>query len=109
MGGSVRTINCGAYASRMRIEIATVIVDDYDLAIEFFVGVLGFELVDNSAAPRTNADQNDGSLYGHWAPKQGCSWLERTANTNEMPSEHSSPEGSDYSFEWTTSLRRTAT
>lgn len=37
----------------MRIEIATVIVDDYDLAIEFFVGVLGFELVDNAAA-RTN-------------------------------------------------------
>jgi catechol 2,3-dioxygenase-like lactoylglutathione lyase family enzyme len=32
----------------MRLELVTVIVDDYDRAIEFFVGVLGFALVEDS-------------------------------------------------------------
>lgn len=34
----------------MYLESATLIVDDYDWAIEFFVGVLGFELVEDSPA-----------------------------------------------------------
>ena len=34
----------------MRIELATIVVDDYDRAVEFFVGALGFELVEDSAA-----------------------------------------------------------
>lgn len=33
---------------RVRIERFTIIVDDYDKAIEFFVDVLGFELVEDS-------------------------------------------------------------
>ncbi|MER7127668.1 VOC family protein [Streptosporangium saharense] len=32
----------------MRIDLFTIVVDDYDLAIEFFVGVLGFELAEDS-------------------------------------------------------------
>lgn len=32
----------------MRIEQFTIIVDDYDKAIEFFVGALGFDLVEDS-------------------------------------------------------------
>jgi catechol 2,3-dioxygenase-like lactoylglutathione lyase family enzyme len=32
----------------VRIELVTVIVDDYDQAIEFFVGKLGFDLVEDS-------------------------------------------------------------
>jgi catechol 2,3-dioxygenase-like lactoylglutathione lyase family enzyme len=32
----------------MFLESVAVIVDDYDTAIEFFVGVLGFELVEDS-------------------------------------------------------------
>ena len=32
----------------MGIELTTIIVDDYDLAIEFFTRVLGFELVEDS-------------------------------------------------------------
>ncbi|MDI2029109.1 VOC family protein [Saccharopolyspora sp. TS4A08] len=32
----------------MRISLVSLVVDDYDLAIEFFVGVLGFELVEDS-------------------------------------------------------------
>lgn len=34
----------------MRLELITIIVDDYDPAIHFFVDVLGFELVEDSPA-----------------------------------------------------------
>ena len=34
----------------MRIELATIVVDEYDPAIEFFVDVLGFDLVEDSPA-----------------------------------------------------------
>jgi catechol 2,3-dioxygenase-like lactoylglutathione lyase family enzyme len=34
----------------VRIELAAIVVDDYDRAIAFFVGALGFELVEDSAA-----------------------------------------------------------
>jgi len=34
----------------MRIEQFTIIVDDYDKAIGFFTGVLGFELIEDSPA-----------------------------------------------------------
>ena len=37
----------------MRIELATIVVDDYDRAVEFFVGALGFELVEDSPAVTT--------------------------------------------------------
>ncbi|MBX6766803.1 MAG: VOC family protein [Actinomadura rubrobrunea] len=32
----------------MRLALVTIVVDDYDQAIEFFTGVLGFELVEDS-------------------------------------------------------------
>jgi catechol 2,3-dioxygenase-like lactoylglutathione lyase family enzyme len=38
----------GASLLRMRIERFTIIVDDYDKAIEFFTGALGFDLVEDS-------------------------------------------------------------
>ena len=34
----------------MRVDLVTLIVDDYDRAIAFFAGVLGFELVEDSPA-----------------------------------------------------------
>ena len=34
----------------MRIDLATIVVDDDHRAVEFFVGALGFELVEDSAA-----------------------------------------------------------
>jgi catechol 2,3-dioxygenase-like lactoylglutathione lyase family enzyme len=34
----------------VRVELVTIVVDDYDLAVEFFVDVMGFELVDDSPA-----------------------------------------------------------
>ena len=37
----------------MRLEHFTIIVDDYDRAIEFFTGALGFELVEDSPALTT--------------------------------------------------------
>ena len=32
----------------MHLELVAIVVPDYDVAIDFFVGVLGFELVDDS-------------------------------------------------------------
>jgi catechol 2,3-dioxygenase-like lactoylglutathione lyase family enzyme len=34
----------------MHIELVTIVVEEYDPAIEFFVGALGFELVEDSPA-----------------------------------------------------------
>jgi catechol 2,3-dioxygenase-like lactoylglutathione lyase family enzyme len=39
-----------AIISPMHLEQISIIVDDYDIAIEFFVGTLGFELVEDSPA-----------------------------------------------------------
>jgi catechol 2,3-dioxygenase-like lactoylglutathione lyase family enzyme len=38
----------------MYLELVTIVVDDYDRAIDFFVGLLGFELVENT--PSTTND-----------------------------------------------------
>ena len=37
------------------LELVTLVVDDYDAAIEFFVGVLGFDLVEDAPS-----ETNDG-------------------------------------------------
>jgi catechol 2,3-dioxygenase-like lactoylglutathione lyase family enzyme len=37
----------------MRLEQVAIVVDDYDEAIEFFVGVLGFELAEDTRATTT--------------------------------------------------------
>ena len=39
----------------MNIDLVAIVVEDYGLAIDFFVGALGFELVEDSAA-----ETNDG-------------------------------------------------
>lgn len=36
------------YADAMNLDLVTIVVDDYDPAIDFFVSTLGFELVDDS-------------------------------------------------------------
>ena len=38
----------------MKLDLVAIIVDDYDPAIAFFVGVLGFDLIEDSPAT-TNA------------------------------------------------------
>lgn len=38
----------GAYAGAMRLELVSIVVDEYQPAIDFFVDVLGFELVEDS-------------------------------------------------------------
>ena len=43
-----RTKPAGTSLLRVRIEQVTIIVDDYDKAIEFFTGALGFDLVEDS-------------------------------------------------------------
>lgn len=37
-----------AYAARVQIDLVALIVDEYDPAIAFFTGVLGFDLVEDS-------------------------------------------------------------
>jgi catechol 2,3-dioxygenase-like lactoylglutathione lyase family enzyme len=41
----------------MRIELFAIVVEDYDAGIEFFVDILGFDLVEDSAA-LTNAGRS---------------------------------------------------
>ena len=50
MGGSLGTAWAIPSLARMRISLAAIVVDAYDPAIEFFVGALGFELVEDSPA-----------------------------------------------------------
>lgn len=38
----------------MNIDLLAIVVDDYDRAIDFFVGALGFELVEDSPAETTD-------------------------------------------------------
>jgi catechol 2,3-dioxygenase-like lactoylglutathione lyase family enzyme len=44
----------GTYAAAVHIDLVALIVDEYDPAIAFFTGVLGFELVEDS--PSTTTD-----------------------------------------------------
>lgn len=39
-----------AYAGAVHLSLIAIVVDDYDLAISFFVNVLGFELAEDSPA-----------------------------------------------------------
>jgi catechol 2,3-dioxygenase-like lactoylglutathione lyase family enzyme len=41
----------------MRISLAAIIVDAYDAAIDFFVGALGFELVEDSPSVSTHTGE----------------------------------------------------
>jgi catechol 2,3-dioxygenase-like lactoylglutathione lyase family enzyme len=38
----------------MRLDLTTIVVDDYDRAIEFFTGALGFDLAEDSPALTTD-------------------------------------------------------
>lgn len=39
----------------VRVDLITIVVDDYDPAIEFFVEVLGFDLVEDTFLPADDA------------------------------------------------------
>src|SRR3954454_7681264 len=47
--------HAAAYGAAVRVDLVTVIVEEYDPAIEFFVGVLGFELAEDGPS-----ETNDG-------------------------------------------------
>jgi len=66
-----------------RLDLVTLVVEDYDTAIEFFVGVLGFDLIDDSSAMTESGDEKrwvvvkppsaatglgPGSVCGGWEP-----------------------------------------
>jgi catechol 2,3-dioxygenase-like lactoylglutathione lyase family enzyme len=48
----------------MRVDLVAIVVDDYDRAIDFFVGVLGFELVEDSPATTTEQRPKRWDLLG---------------------------------------------
>jgi catechol 2,3-dioxygenase-like lactoylglutathione lyase family enzyme len=41
----------------MRLSLVTIVVEDYDAAIDFFVNAVGFELAEDSAATTTDGRQ----------------------------------------------------
>src|SRR5207248_6006656 len=53
MSTTSRPSDSYARAVPMRVDLFTIVVDDYDEAIQFFVDALGFDLVEDSPA-RTN-------------------------------------------------------
>ena len=44
----------GSYAGAVHLDLIAIVVREYDPAIDFFVGALGFELVEDSAALTTS-------------------------------------------------------
>ena len=46
----------GRYAPAVHIDLATVVVNDYDSAIEFFVDTLGFELAEDVPSSTNDGD-----------------------------------------------------
>ena len=88
----------------MYLEHAALVVEDYDRAIEFFTGALGFDLVENSPALTT-----EGGRPKRWVvvrppgPRPGCCWPRRMAPTSGRPWAIRRPGGSGSSCAWTTS------
>ncbi len=88
----------------MWLELVTIIVDDYDRAIEFFTGALGFELAEDSPALTT-----DGGRPKRWVvvrppgAQTGVLLARRTGRARPRPSETRSPGASGSSCGWTTS------
>jgi catechol 2,3-dioxygenase-like lactoylglutathione lyase family enzyme len=60
----------------VNIELVTVVVHDYDKAIEFFVGTLGFDLVEDVPA----VTKSGGSSFDH-AVQRPVSCLHRLTVT----------------------------
>ena len=62
----------------MRLTLVTIVVDDYDQAIGFFTGVLGFGLVEDSPSLTNDGlSPNGGSWSGRQAPRPASCWLRR--------------------------------
>ena len=56
-----------AYAGRVHLSLAAIVVHEYDPAIAFFVDVLGFELVEDSPATTSSGRPSAGSWSGRRA------------------------------------------
>jgi len=64
----------------MELEMVTLVGDDYDEAVTWFVEALGFELGDGS--PATTNDGRPKRWVVVPPPRCGYSWLERTVRPN---------------------------
>jgi catechol 2,3-dioxygenase-like lactoylglutathione lyase family enzyme len=50
----VNDVPRGSYAGAVHLDLIAIVVREYDAAIDFFVGTLGFELVEDSPALTTS-------------------------------------------------------
>ena len=71
------------------LELVAVVVEEYDPAIDFFVDVLGFELVEDIPHSPTMAGPSAGWSFARWALRPAFSWRARTA-TGKRPLSDSS-------------------
>jgi len=53
-GPGVNDVPGGSYAGAVHLDLIAIVVREYDPAIDFFVGALGFELVEDSPALTTS-------------------------------------------------------
>jgi catechol 2,3-dioxygenase-like lactoylglutathione lyase family enzyme len=53
-GPDVNDVPRGSYAGAVHLDLIAIVVREYDPAIDFFVGALGFELVEDSPALTTS-------------------------------------------------------
>jgi catechol 2,3-dioxygenase-like lactoylglutathione lyase family enzyme len=93
------------YTDPMYLEQVAIIVDDYDDAIQFFVEMLGFELLEDSPLSPTMAGRSDGSWFdrptrarhsssrrqtaiikrGRWASSSPVASVSFSASTTSVP------------------------
>src|SRR5690349_13751125 len=91
----------------VHLDLVAIVVSEYDPAIDFFVGALGFELVEDSPALTTSGGApSGGSWSGRRAPRRACCWRRPTGNTRPPPSGTRLPGGWASSSGWTTSAPR---
>ena len=96
------------YVPRMHIEQATVIVDDYDSAISFYVQALGFELVEDSPSLTNDGRAKRWVVVRPPGAATGLLLAQADGDANAQPLDRSSPGTSDCSFASTTSTPATA-
>ena len=91
----------------MHLERVAVIVEDYDRAIEFFVGALGFELVEDSPATTNDGRPKRWVVVRPPGTRTGLLLGAPTVRSRPARSAASSPGGSASSSGWRTSPRPT--
>ena len=70
----------------MNLDQLSLVVDDYDNAISFFVNLLGFDLVEDSPARTATGRPKRWGSCGPLAVRQASYWLRPTAQSKAATS-----------------------